>query len=654
MNAESDPRESYRHGREEARRKSERLDRTILKVSRLRTGSFFLLVVPLLLLETSPREWWPPLLALAGIGAALFLFLVRSHRSHSRVLARTLLREQLNRDGEARLDRRWKELPPPPIDRAPTDHPSAGDLDLTGQASLSHLIGRVTTAPGKAFLRRFLLDPFAPLPRNGLELVGGPGPEGIVPAPGVEWTEVLEARQEAVRLLSGEGEFLLRLELLGREVEGEGNATDSRAFLEWAQAPGWLDERRGTVYLARFLALFTPLSLVGWFLGWTPGLLPALGALAALAQQRNVGRESAPRFSAAEGGEGDLSRWSALLEHAAALPTGSQRLDELSESVRVPAPGASDALLGLRRITDTAGVRRSALLHFPLVALCAWDVHVLDWLERWRARHGESVEGWIRSLGEMEAVGALAGLLHDHPDWTFPRFQEDAGAGLTARGLGHPLLRPELCVRNDVELPGPGNLLLVTGSNMAGKTTLLRTVGVNQVLALAGGPVAAVELLTRRILPWTSMRVQDDLEGGVSFFLAELHRLRRVVEAARERPVLYLLDEIFQGTNTAERRTAARIVLEQLLETGSLGAITTHDLTLADAKELRARSVDVHFREEVVEKDGHRTLNFDYHLRPGPATSRNALLLLEMVGLGPRNPEGQSVDREVPDQGPGP
>jgi DNA mismatch repair ATPase MutS len=168
---------------------------------------------------------------------------------------------------------------------------------------------------------------------------------------------------------------------------------------------------------------------------------------------------------------------------------------------------------------------------------------------------------------------------------------------------------------------------------MAGKTTLLRAIGVNQILALMGGPVAADRMRTRPLLPWCAMRVRDSLASGVSYFLAELQRLKRVVDAARAGPALYLLDEVLQGTNSAERRIAARIVLGNLVRTVAVGAITTHDLRLAATPELERQAVDVHFREEVIERDGVRTLEFDYLLRPGPATSRNALLLLKMVGL---------------------
>ena len=426
------------------------------------------------------------------------------------------------------------------------------------------------------------------------------------------------------------------IELSAREALRGGTAQDTRRFLAWLARPPWLAEHRFHLYAGRVLAIFTPVTSVAWLLGFTPGLPPILGALAAYALHWAVGPCAARRFSAAEAGEGDLKTWSSHLALAAQLPEGSLLLDRLRESVREPAPGGARAVERLIRIMDTASVRRSALAHFPLVGLFAWDVHVLDWLERWHTKHSAAAVGWLKTVGELEVLAAFGGLLHDHRDWGFPEFLDESPAGISASGLGHPLLHPERCVRNDLELAPPGRLMLVTGSNMAGKTTLLRAIGVNQVLALAGGPVAADRMKTRALLPWCTMRVRDSLEGGVSYFLAELQRLKQVVDAAHAGPILFLLDEVLQGTNSAERRTAARIVLSHLLETAAIGAVTTHDLELGATPELKNRVVDVHFREQVVDVDGDRTLRFDYLLRPGLATSRNALLLLEIAGLGSR------------------
>lgn len=445
--------------------------------------------------------------------------------------------------------------------------------------------------------------------------------------------ESLLERQEAVKVLAEHRVIREGVERAAREKEGGARADDTARFVEWLTQPTWLDRHRFYLYVGSVLAIVTPLSAVTWFLGVTPGVLPLLGALAAHALHRVVGPQAAIRFAAAEAGEGDLRMWSAQLAFAAQLPEGVTLLDRLRRSVCEPAPGAVRAIEGLIRIVDTSRVRHSSISHFLLVTLFSWDVRVLHALERWHAKHAAASVRWLPTVGEIEVLAALGGMVHDHPDWTFPEFVDEPSGGIRANALGHPLLAPERCVRNDVEVPPPGRLLLVTGSNMSGKTTLLRAIGVNQILALIGAPVAADRMRTRPLLPWCAMRVRDSLESGVSYFLAELQRLKRVVDAARAGPALYLLDEVLQGTNSAERRIAARIVLGSLVRTVAVGAITTHDLRLAATPELERRAVDVHFREEVVERDGVRTLEFDYLLRPGPATSRNALLLLKMVGL---------------------
>jgi len=189
-----------------------------------------------------------------------------------------------------------------------------------------------------------------------------------------------------------------------------------------------------------------------------------------------------------------------------------------------------------------------------------------------------------------------------------------------------------------VSLGPPGTFLLVTGSNMSGKSTLLRSIGTNVVLAQAGAPVCAESMRLTPMDVWTSIRIDDSLEAGVSLFMAELRRLKRIVDAARDpvraRPLLYLLDEMLHGTNTAERRIAARRVLGYLIDAGAIGAVTTHDLTLAEDPSLDAAAQRVHFTEQFERREGVTSMTFDYRLREGLATSANALRLLEMIGLG--------------------
>ncbi|MDX1999184.1 MAG: hypothetical protein SF066_15815 [Thermoanaerobaculia bacterium] len=278
------------------------------------------------------------------------------------------------------------------------------------------------------------------------------------------------------------------------------------------------------------------------------------------------------------------------------------------------------------------------MAHPLLQVFLLWDFHVVAGLEAWRRRYGRQVRSWLAELGELETLAAFAELAHAHPDWAFPTVDPDAQR-LVAQDLGHPLLANAARVGNDAELGPAGTFLFITGSNMSGKTTFLRSLGTNVVLAQAGAPVAARELTLPPLALGTSIAVEDSLEEGVSFFLAELKRLKSVVDLAVQPPpgrrVLYLLDEVLRGTNSAERRVAVARILDRLLATGALGAITTHDLEVLAEGDLAVAAVAIHFRE-TLETDalGVTRMSFDYHARPGLAPTTNALRLLAAVGLG--------------------
>ncbi|MGI9148212.1 MAG: MutS-related protein, partial [Chloroflexota bacterium] len=278
----------------------------------------------------------------------------------------------------------------------------------------------------------------------------------------------------------------------------------------------------------------------------------------------------------------------------------------------------------------------SAQVYWVVQAIFLWDVHVLAALEGWQARVGVRARAWLETLGEIEALAALAALAHAHPDWVLPEI-EQSGCQIQAQQAGHPLLSPEVRVDNDVSVGPPGTFLLVTGSNMAGKSTFLRTIGTNVVLAQAGGPVCAQAFRMPPLALCTSMRVVDSLERGVSTFLAEVLRLKQVVDAARAPDVgqtrCYLLDEILQGTNTADRQIAARRVIRFLLARGAIGAVSTHDLGLADAPEFAATAHSVHFSETLTAGPDGPVMKFGYRLEPGLATSSNALRLLDILGV---------------------
>lgn len=590
---------------------------TVRLYGRLRLAVFAAAVVGAWWLFASERDGAAWLLL--ATSAFVFAVLVARQRAAWRRMRRSELMADFNREGIARVERRWADLPSAPGGAAYRDHDYAVDLDLYGHASLLQLLGVCGTAPGWKTLQAWLL--------------GGAD------------SDTIALRQEAVREMAGALGFRDRLAAESRLVAsrdtGDADASADR-FLRWAEGDSWF---RGHGWLRIASLVLAPVNLAAITLHAlgavpTPVLAWPLVISALVLAPRSKALHSV--FAEADDGESGVRRYGPLLEHLGGAAFRSryavairQRLG-MGPGVAQNPRAAHEEITTLRRLLDMADVRRSALLHFPLALVLHWDVLVLAALERWKARCGHRVRDWLDAVGEAETLAALAALAADHPDWTMPVLDPGARA-VQARALGHPLLAPVVSVPNDVEIGPAGSFLLVTGSNMSGKSTLLRAVGLNAVLAQAGGPVCAGELRMPPLRVVTSMRVDDSLAEGVSYFMAGLQRLKMVVEAARSPGgandrTLYLLDEILQGTNSAERRIAARTVLRHLLETDAIGAVTTHDLSLADAEDLVARAVAVHFTESV--DGGGEGLTFDYRLRPGIATSTNALKLLEMAGLG--------------------
>jgi predicted ATPase len=544
-------------------------------------------------------------IALLAVFVALAIYHARLGRQRRRAATLTAI----NSEAAARVARDWIALPQRHAIGVPPDHPFATDLDLVGHASLAHLLDTTTTPPGEQTLLAWLLAPAPPV--------------------------VVVERQVAVAELAPRIDFRQDLELRGRL--GATDRADPEPILAWAETPPWLACRPWL----RVAAWVGPLALVALvaaqLLGYVDRPYWALAILFNLLISQTLARPAQPTIAA-------------VARHHRALLGYSDQLDLLlREPLSAPLAHRLQAELGggdatapslLRRLSRLAAlaIPPSSMLYLPIQAVTVWDVHVLAALERWQTSAGGHARRWLGVLGEAEALSALATLSHDNPDWVSPTL-DPAADTVAALGLGHPLLPAATRVVNDVAVGPPGTFLLVTGSNMSGKSTLLRAIGVNAVLAGAGGPVCAGALRLPPVALWTSVRVQDSLERGVSFFMAELQRLKLVVDAARRQHeqggprVLYLLDEILQGTNTVERQIAARRIIAFLVDSGAIGAVSTHDLALGDAPELAARARPVHFTDTVGDGIDRPVMSFDYRLRSGVATTTNALRLMEMVGL---------------------
>ena len=547
--------------------------------------------------------------------ALVFIVLVAVHNRVEREKKRAQEGRRLNEEALARLARRWDEVPEPRLTLGEADS-VVRDLDLFGHASLWKLLGTVSTPLGKSTLAGWLLEPAE--------------------------TEVARRRQGAVAELVEELDFRQELQLRSRTMEKLD--PDCEPFLRWAEDEPWLASRGALKWCARLLAL-VPITLLGFSLA---GPLPHSVWMAAALVNTIVAYAFTGNihgiFSRISSREGEFRSYS----HALELLVGERRLAEgdtylarLCRRLTADELEAPREMARLQSLVTSADVRYSGSLHLPLQAFFLWDVHVLDRLERWQVRAGRSARGWLSALGEVEALSALAGLAFDEPDWTFPELLDDVAQEdrrLEASQLGHPLIAPGVRVANDVTVGPSESFLLVTGSNMSGKSTLIRSLGLNVVLAQAGGPVCAGSLKLPPLILGTSVLIEDSLEDGVSFFMAELHRVKQIVDLAgssrqQGRTLFYLMDEILRGTNSFERQTAVRRILIHLLEEGAIGAISTHDLQLAEIDELAEACRPVHFRETVDNTPGRPVMSFDYQLRPGVATTRNALKLLELVGL---------------------
>ena len=589
------------------------LRRDSLRLSTLRVVTFLATAAALLVVDVAEGTPARVALLLAVLLALGFVALVALHRRVRRRERWHRALQGLAREGILRLERRWAELadalpgteashvPPSP------DHAYARDLDVFGEASLVRLAGPVTTECGRETLRAWLLAPARP--------------------------DEAARRLAAVRELAPDLDLRMNFAAHGR-LEAAAAPAGLHGFLTWAEGTSWLS----SLWWARVGAWVLPPALIGLVLADILLGLPPYWAAPALVQMELLRRVWPPAHRDLTLAEAGASLVATQVPQFAMVETGPQSsplLRDLTARLDVGSESASARLQRLGRLLDTVASRRNAVYAVLSVVLLL-DVHLTVALDRWRRESGGDVRRWLDALGSWEALSALASLAYDHPDWCDPVFAHDGAARVSGVGMGHPLLLPQECVRNDLEVGPPGTFLLVTGSNMSGKTTLLRAVGANVILAGAGAPVCAQSLTLPEVRVHTSMRIDDSLAQGVSLFMAELLRIRGIVEAADADgpPVLYLLDEVLHGTNTAERRVAARAVIRHLLARGAVGAVSSHDLTLAEASDLDAAASKVHFREQVERPGGRTKLTFDYLLRPGLATTRNALKLLDAVGLG--------------------
>ena len=545
--------------------------------------------------------------------------------------------------GLARIRDEYQDFPEKGEKFIPEQHPYSKDLDIFGQRSLFQLLSTAETAAGRAALAAWLLA-------------------------GASAKAVAE-RQEAVRELAGRPELREDLSVLAHEARAK---LPPDALFAWGEAKSAWDDGSGgggvrLALAARFLSPVTvALAALGWTMGAAMGPARHLWIVTMVVQllvALRTGVMTERALAAASSREEPLGRFSPLFARIEATSFQAPLLARCRAAL-LPAKeetaSASQAMGRLQTILGFADLRHAGIVHLLIHLFTLWDLWCAVAIEKWRARHGRRIRVWIEALAALEALASLGAFAYEHPDYAYPKVSEGTPR-FTARDLGHPLLPRAKRVVNSVAIGAEGaddetsgvraasevgetsgvrapaelgprpQALLITGSNMSGKSTMLRSIGTNAVLALAGAPVCASELSMTTLDVRTSMRITDSLEQGVSHFYAELSRLKEITAAADAgSPVLFLLDEILHGTNSRERQIGAKAVVKHLLVKGAIGAVSSHDLGLAALEEETAGVVhNAHFEEHV--EDGK--MAFDYRLKVGVVTTTNALRLMRAVGL---------------------
>jgi hypothetical protein len=539
------------------------------------------------------------------LASVVFTALVIAHRRLDRQETRLRLLGEYTRQQAARRSLEWGGIPAPTAVIEPR-LPHDIDLDLTGPRSLHHLLDTAISRQGSARLAAWLTS-------------DTPNPAKIA------------ARQAVVGELAQRPSFRQHLTLIFRLISRQ--PLDAEKLLAWLQTP--CDAAR----IKRFLPIATPLALVNVALfglnlaaNWPPlwALTSMLYGLLYAANLNAIGEF----LGAIVRLDDELTPFQAVLRYLERYPYGkASHLAELCTPFRMGSP--TQQLRRLKWVTAMAGLRMNPVIGLLINLVFPWDFWAAWLASRQQEQMARQLPIWLDTLHELEALISLGNFAALNPGYVFPEILPgDAFTAETAfsvRALGHPLLSPAQKVCNDFSMGSLGQVTLITGSNMAGKSTFIRTVGVNLCLAYAGGPVSAASWRSLPFRLYTCIRISDSLGDGFSYFYAEVKRLKGLLDALQgsDLPLLYLIDEIFRGTNNRERLIGSRAYVQALAGSNGIGLIATHDLELAGLAEADPKIHNYHFRDEV---QGEK-LTFDYRIRPGPSPTTNALKIMALEGL---------------------
>jgi hypothetical protein len=536
------------------------------------------------------------------VSAGIFIYLIRKHQRALRDKRYSEMMMNINDEAVKRVSGQWKQFKDNGEEFLDEGHNYSGDLDIFGKSSLFQWLSMCSTFNGRIKLADLLRTPLMNI-------------------------EQIKKRQEAVKELSEGLQWRQEFSGEGRLISEKSN--NPERLLKWAEDKNDLYRQMWFIYLFNIIPATTVLFVLMVFI--IPGFSYriALGAIALniiILMVRNAERtwvlESIYKF------KDNIMIYLKLVESIEEREFNSEYLKNL-KSTLMGRDGKStgEALRKLQGISDLISDRRN-FFYIIIDILFLWDYQCMFKLEKWRELYGVKLKDWLNTIGEFEALNSIAGIAFDNKDWVMPEVKEE-GTVLRTKAMGHPLLG-EGRVANDVGIEPPTSILLITGSNMSGKSTLLRTIGINLVLSYIGATVCAQQFTCSIMQVYTCMRIGDNLEKSISSFYAEIIRIKMIVEAAkRDEKVFFLLDEIFKGTNSIDRHMGAKYLIKQLGDCGASGLVSTHDLELGELEKEFKKIRNYHFQEHYEKGE----LKFDYKLRKGVSTTRNAMYLIKMAGI---------------------
>jgi DNA mismatch repair ATPase MutS len=536
------------------------------------------------------------------VASIIFIFLAIKHNKIKHNKIRCSILCEINENSLKRINNNWKDFSDNGEDFSDEDHNYSKDLDIFGENSLFQWINTCITYIG----------------RNKLK--------DALSSPKYSTTEI-HKRQEAIKELANNIGWTQRF--AAEAILSKNKNHDPEELFKWVEEKNEFFLKSWVIIIIRILPIITlailASSLIFSGISYKIGLLGiALQIILLLLGFKEISRNLDTVYKYKD----TIIIYNKLLMHIEGKKFNSEYLIKLKERlVNTEGFTASFQIKKLVNLVTLISDRKN-IYYMPIDILTLWDYQCLINLQRFKKASGSSLKAWLEVIGEMEALSSLSAIAYEHKDWAMPTFETGAPI-FKAKNLGHPLLGSGR-VYNDLTIEKSQNVLLITGSNMSGKSTLLRTTGINLVLAYAGAPVCAKDFHCSIMDIYTCMRTSDNLEKNISSFYAELLRIKKLVNATKNKtPIFFLLDEIFKGTNSIDRHTGAKVLVTKLSTENALGFVSTHDLELGDIENTNKKVRNYHLREYY--KDDK--LYFDYKLRTGVSTTRNALYLMKMAGL---------------------